>query len=98
MEQEIAGLFQTRDEAVSKQDTAAFQSTQLPDIEYTSVQGYLSIDNLKTEILFIHKDSADVRLVLVKETYKPKDKTVYSAYVQYYTVHTTKGWRIYKLK
>lgn len=98
MEAEITKLFQTRDRAVTKQDIELFQSTQLPDVEYGSAQGYLAIDNLTTKILFIHKDTANVRVVFVKETYKPKDKAAYSSYVQYYVVRTTEGWRIYKIK
>lgn len=98
MEKEITKIFKIRDEAVLKQDIKLFQSTQLPDVEYSSAQGYLAIDNLKTEVLFIHKESPSIRLVLAKETYKPKDKAIYSAYVQYYVVHTTEGWRIYKIK
>ncbi len=98
MEKDLKKLFQTRDKAVAKQDAELFRSTQLPDIEYSSAQGYLAIDNLITEILFIHKDSPDVRLVLVKETYKPKDKAAYSSYPLYFVVHTEKGWLIYKIR
>ncbi len=98
MEKEIAKLFQTRDEAVLKQDAEVFRSTQLPDVEYSSVQGYLAIDNLTTEILFIHKDSSNTKLVLVKETYKPQDKPAYSTYVLYFVVNTEKGWLIYKMR
>lgn len=98
MEKEITKLFQTRDKAVLKQDAKLFQSTQLPDVEYSSVQGYLAIDNLTTEILFIHKDSFSVRLVLVKETYKPNDKSAYSSYILYSVVHTEKGWFVYKIR
>lgn len=98
MEKEITKLFKTRDEAVLKQDSKLFQSTQLPDIEYSSVQGYLAIDNLKTEVLFSHKDSPSVRLILVKEIYKPEGKPAYSAYVLYSVVHTEKGWLVYKIR
>ncbi len=98
MEKEITKLFQTRDGAVLKQDAKLFQSTQLPDIDLGSVQGYLGIDHLTTEILFIHKESSLVRLVLVKETYKPKTKAAYSAYVLYSIVHTEKDWLIFKIR
>lgn len=97
MDKEITKLFQVRDEAVLKQDAKLFQSTQLPDVEYSSVQGYLAIDNLKTDILFIHKESPTTRLVLVKETYQPKEKAIYSTYVLYFIVHTEKGWLIYRI-
>ena len=98
MEKDLKKLFQTRDEAVLKQDAELFRSTQLPDVEYSSAQGYLAIDNLTTEILFIHKDSSDVRLVLVKETYKPKDKAAYSSYLLYFVTHAEKGWLIYRIR
>lgn len=98
MEKDIIKLFKTRDEAVLKQDAELFRSTQLPDVEYSSVQGYFSIDNLKTEVLFIHKDSPSARLVLVKETYKPKDKPAYFSYVLYFLTATEKGWLIYKVR
>ena len=94
----ITKLFQTRDKAVTKQDAQLFRSTQLPEVEYGSVQGYLSIDDLRTEILFIFKDSSLTRVVLVKETYKPKGEAAYSTYVLYFVVNTEKSWFVYKIR
>ena len=97
MRNEIAALFETRDEAVRKEDKALFLSTQVSEIELGSSDGYLSLEDLTTEVLYIHDESELEKFVLVKETYKQSGKDPRSAFLLYFLASTVQGWRIYKL-
>jgi len=95
---EIKKLFKTRDEAVLKQDKDLFLSTQLAEVDYASGEGYLAIDRLKSEVLYIHSENDLEKAVFVKEIYSPKRKKPYSSFVVYFLVNTKAGLRIYKIR
>ena len=95
---EIDKLFKTRDQAVKKQDRKLFLSTQIAEIEHGSSDGYMAIDNLKTEVLHVHTESEIEKVVFVKETYSPTGKDPHSSFSVYFLTNTTKGWKIYRMR
>ncbi|MDP3988430.1 MAG: hypothetical protein Q8P80_04785 [Candidatus Levybacteria bacterium] len=95
---EITKLFLTRDKAVGKNDKELFLSTQVGEIEYSSVEGYFSIDVLKTEVLYIYSESDLEKVVFVKENYFPKKKVSRISFIIYFLANTVGGWKIYKLR
>jgi hypothetical protein len=98
MRNEIEAIFETRGEAVRKEDRPLFLSTQVSEIELGgSSEGYLSLEDLITEVLYIHDESELEKFVLVKETYKQSGKDPRSAFLLYFLTCTVKGWRIYNL-
>lgn len=98
MSEEIQGIFQTRDEAVRKQDAQLFESTQLQGIAFASIESYLSINDMTTEVLYVHEGSDDELVVLAQETYKPRDRAPHSSYLLYFLTNTRKGLKIYKIR
>ncbi len=92
---DIETLFQARDEAVRQQDPAAFLSTQVSEIESGASSAYLSVHDMTTQVLHVHDESEDVKVVFVKETYKPSGKLPRSLFKVYSLANTLKGWRIY---
>jgi hypothetical protein len=98
MNQEIQGIFKARDEAVRKQDTPLFLSTQLFEIAFGSSKSYLSINGMTTEVLNVHKESEDDLVVFAKETYTPQGKHPHSSFLIYFLTATRKGWKIYKIR
>ena len=95
---EIKKLFETRDEAVTRQDKRRFLSTQVSEIENGSSSGYISIDKLKSEVLYAHTESELEKVVFVKETYTPRGKESHSSFPVYFLTNTVKGWMIYKVR
>lgn len=98
MEQEINKLFQTRNKAVKIKDKKLFLSTQLSEIEESSSNGYLELDNLNSEVLNIHAENDLQKAVFVKETYFYREKGSSFAFLIYFLVDSIKGWKIYKIK
>jgi hypothetical protein len=98
MENDIAALFRTRDEAASRQDARLFLSTQVAEIEFASSESYLATKNITTEVLHIHNESELQKVVFVKETYAPQGKFPRSAFLIYFLAHTKDGWRIYRAR
>lgn len=98
MDNDIKKLFTTRDEAVKKQDRKLFLSTQVGEIENSSVEGYFGIKHLRSNVLCIYDEGDLEKIVFVKETYSPPKKDPYSSFPVYNLVKTIKGWKIYKLK
>lgn len=96
-DQPIQKIFQTRDQAVKKQDRGVFLSTQVAEIERGGSAGYLGVGSLRSEVLQIYDESELEKVVFVKETYST-DKDPYDAFVVYHLVNTTEGWKIYKMK
>lgn len=97
-QEEIEKLFRTRDEAVTKQDKRLFLSTQIAEIEHGSSEGYLSIGQLKSEVLYVHTENDLEKVVFVKETYSPKGKAPYTSFPVYFATNTVDGWKIYKVR
>jgi hypothetical protein len=101
MKNDIEALFSTRDEAVRKQDRSLFLSTQVSEIEFGVSKGYLSLEDMTTEVIYIHDESELENVVLVKETYKQPDETdenPRSSFLVYFLTNTVKGWRIYRVR
>jgi hypothetical protein len=98
MENDIAALFRTRDEAASRQDARLFLSTQVAEMEFGSSESYMAAKNIKTEVLYIHDDSELHRVAFVKESYAPQGKFPRSAFLLYFLTNTKDGWRIYKAR
>jgi hypothetical protein len=94
----IMQLFKTRDKAVKDQDRELFISTQVDEIERGSSEGYLGVENLKTEVLHVHQENELETIVFVKEIFSPSHNISYASYIIYYLVNTVKGWKIYKVK
>lgn len=98
MDNAISELFATRDKAITVQDRALFVSTQVDEIERGSSEGYLGVEHLHSEVLYVHDANELEKVVFVKETYSKEHNIPYSSYVTYYVVNTVKGWKIYKMK
>jgi hypothetical protein len=94
--EEVQALFRARDEAVSKKDGAQFLSTQLLELPRGASESYLSVDDMKTEILSIQELSTDDLVVFVRETYSTPKRAQQSAYLLYFIIHATTGWKIYR--
>jgi hypothetical protein len=86
----IRALFQMRDEAIMKRDMDMLTATQLPDIPYSAIIGYLNMEQLQTTILTIADDTEVTKVVFVNEDYG-----THNAYMLYYIVNTMNGWKIY---
>lgn len=86
----IKALFRTRDQAVLEKDYQKFTSTQLGEIPYFSISGYISCGQLKTEVLYIAEDTKLKKVVFVKEDYGK-----HYVFLIYYLVETVDGWKIY---
>ncbi|KKQ32255.1 hypothetical protein A2362_00795 [Candidatus Curtissbacteria bacterium RIFOXYB1_FULL_41_59] len=95
---EIKDIFSTRDKAVAKQDEKLFLSTQIAEIEGGSSEGYLDIDKMKTEVLYVLNESEIEKVVFAKETYLPKGKKSHHGFIIYFLTNTVKGWKIYKVR
>jgi hypothetical protein len=98
MSNEIEVLFETRDEAVRKEDRSLFLSTQISELELGSSDGYLSLEDVTTEVLYVHDESELEKVVLVKETYKHPGKSPRPSFLLYLLTHTVQGWRIYAVR
>lgn len=98
MNNEIVALFETRDEAVRKDDRPLFLSAQVSEIELGSSEGYLSLEDLTTEVVYIHDESELEKVVLAKETYKEPGKSPRSSFLLYFLTNTVQGWRIYRVR
>lgn len=96
--EEIKTIFITRDTAVRKHDRNLFLSTQLAEIEYSAWEGYSSIEKLTSEVLFVYEKTELEAIVLVKETYSPREKEPYSSFPVYCLIHSVKGWKIYRVR
>lgn len=94
----ITALFKTRDTAIQKQDRELFVSTQVDEIERGSSEGYLGVEHLTSEVLYVHDVNELEKVAFVKETYAPSHNITYRSYVTYFLVNTVKGWKIYKVK
>ena len=88
----IKVLFMRRDEAVAKKDFEQFASTQLQNIPYASIEGYISCDKLETTVLFVANETELKKVVFVKEDYLN-----HTAFLLYYIVNTVNGWKIYNI-
>ena len=99
MNNDIEALFRTRDEAVRNKDRSLFLSSQVSEIESGSSEGYLSLEDISTEVISIHDESDIEKVVLVKETYyREPDENPRSSFLVYFLTNTVKGWRIYRLR
>jgi hypothetical protein len=99
MNNDIEHLFRTREEAVRKQDRPLFLSTQVSsEIVFGSSEGYLSLEDITTEVIYIYDESELEKVVLVKETYKQPDKNPRSSFLVYFLTNTVQGWRIYRVR
>ena len=98
MNQEIEALFRTRDEAVRAQNAPLLLSTQIAELDFGSSESYLAAQEMTTQVLHIHEESDDYLVVLVKETYRSKDKPARSAFPVYFLTYARKGLRIYKVR
>jgi hypothetical protein len=98
MNNQIEALFEARDEAVRKDDRQLFLSAQISEIELGSSEGYLSLEDLTTEVVHIHDESELEKVVLVKETYKGPGKSPRSSFLLYFLINTVQGWRIYRVR
>ncbi len=98
MSNEIEALFEARDEAVRKDDRPLFLSAQVSEIELGSSEGYLSLEELTTEVVHIHDESEIEKVVLVKETYRESGKSPRSSFLLYFLTYTVQGWRIYRVR
>jgi hypothetical protein len=98
MRNDIEALFETRDEAVRKQDRPLFLSTQISEIEFGSSEGYLSFEDMTTDVLYIHDESELEKVVLARETYKHAGTNPRSSFLIYFLTSTIKGWRIYRVR
>ena len=97
---DIKQLFKRRDEAIQNKDRAAFLSTQIDEIANSSVDGYLLLQKLESEVLSIYpEDDKDElsRKVFVVETYYDGDKGTRQGFLIYYLINTKQGWKIYKV-
>jgi hypothetical protein len=95
---DVEALFRTRAEAVKKQDRSLFLSTQVSEIDLGSSEGYLSLEEMTTDVLYVHAESELERIVLVKETYKRPNKDEHSSFLMYFLTQTIKGWRVYRVR
>ena len=98
MRNDIETLFETRDEAVRKRDRPLFLSTQVSEVELGSSEGYLSLEDITTDVLCIHDESELEKVVLVRETYKHAGNSPRSSFLVYFLTCTIKGWRIYRVR
>jgi|SRR3972149_8694965 len=89
---EVKSLFQTRDQAVAKKNKQLFASTQIQDIPYASISGYISCSSLETNVLNVVDDTDFKKVVFVKENYG-----THWAFLLYYLVNTVNGWKIYDI-
>ena len=96
MNADIKAVFEKRDDAVRKQDMALFLSTQLYEIGFGSGAGYLSINDMTTEVLSVYEETDDSAVTFVRETYKPSGKQPRSAFLMYFLIATRKGWKIHR--
>ncbi len=81
-----------RDEAVAKRDAGLFISTQLTDIPYSSIIGYLNCEQLMTSVIVIADDTDVTKVAFVNEDYG-----THSAFLIYYLVNTVNGWKVYNI-
>lgn len=89
----IKVIFQTRDNAVAEKDEKKLAATQLQDIPYASIHGYISCGYLQTTLLHVVDEDTDLKkIAFAKEDYK-----THSAYLLYYLVNTVDGWKIYDI-
>lgn len=95
----FVALFKVRDRAVATKDPKGFLGTQLDDIPNASVSGYLSIDELTSEVIAeIPAAASDsTRVVFVKETYELAGQPKRFGYMVYRFVLTRGGWKIYSV-
>jgi hypothetical protein len=99
MNNDIEHLFRTREEAVRKQDRPLFLSTQVSsEIVFGSSDGYLSLEDITTEVINIYDESELEKVVFVKETYKQPDTNPRSSFLVYFLTNTVQGWRIYRVR
>lgn len=98
MPSDLEDLFQARAEAISTKDERRFLSTQVSEIEFAASSSYLSLDRMTAEVLCIHDESPLEKVVFVKETYWPTDKSSRSSFLIYFLTNTVDGWRIYKVR
>jgi hypothetical protein len=102
MSEEIRDLFRQRDEAVRTKDAAQLRSRQLVDLPFASSEGYLSVDDMTTEVLYLQEDEESNIVAFVKETYTPSESNHQSgprsAFLIYFLVNTPRGWKIYQVR
>ncbi|WP_045943821.1 hypothetical protein [Streptomyces sp. NRRL S-495] len=100
MNNDIRELFSLRDEAVRNKDADQLLSTQLLELPYGSSEGYLSVDGMETEIISLQEDQG-IAVAFVKESYTPSPdgkKRNRTAFLIYFLVDTSRGWRIYQIR
>lgn len=93
---EIVRLFQTRDKAVKEKDKALFLTTQVEEISFFLSAGYLSQDELTTEVLCVSDATEVSKAVFVKESYFKSKLKTHDSFLIYYIVNTSHGWKIYR--
>ena len=98
MDEGIRTLFRTRDDAVHSRDEELFLSTQLSGTSFGSPDGYFSINEMTSEILGVHEESADECVVFVRETYRPTGKRPRSSFLIYFLASTRAGWKVYRVR
>ncbi|MFE9927399.1 hypothetical protein [Streptomyces sp. NPDC005533] len=98
MSEEIQELFAVRTAAVQETDREAFRSTQLFEIDLSSIDEYLSLQNLAIEVLHIHRETDFESVALVRETYTWREKPQRSTLLLYYLTRTVPGWRIFRIR
>ncbi|OGD63426.1 hypothetical protein A2160_03100 [Candidatus Beckwithbacteria bacterium RBG_13_42_9] len=98
IDDEIRKLFRLRDKAVKNKDINLFLSTQVSEIRNSSAKGYLSVDELKSKVIYIFTDSNKIRKsAAVEESYYYQRKLTHKALLLYYLVHTPSGWKVYDI-
>jgi hypothetical protein len=93
---EIVTLSTQRGKAVKAKNKELFLSTQIEEISFFLSSGYLSQDKLITEVVAVAEANEISKAVFVKESYFNKGMKTHDAFLIYYVVRTSKGWKIYR--
>lgn len=95
---DIAHLFKQRDKGINEGKPKLFLDTMVEEIRMFNATGYLTSNKMETDVIAISPDGPSLtKVVFAKETYFEKDKKTHHAYLMFYVVATSKGWKIYNI-
>lgn len=97
MNEQIRKLFTDRDKAVAENNRKLFLSTQIGYIKDAGADGYLSVDKMKTEIVYSLEINKLLMRMVAKECYYSGNRITHCELIIYDVIHTIDGWKISRI-
>jgi hypothetical protein len=90
---EVDTILKQRDAAVITKDKRAFKATQIQDIPYSGIDGYLDCDSMTSTLVHTCQDPVDPTLVvaLIRETYWKNQTMNHCGYLLYFLKRQVTG-------